>query len=251
MSAEEPAADEPKTEVPPAVRAQLLATEHWSLLASRSTTQGEVLTRISMFLYLVSAGLVSLALAGQATDFDEGFPAIALTLLGIILMVGVLTEVRVINVSLEDLAYVLAMNRLRGAYAEMDPGVSAYLMASRYDDMPGSQTTYYFFGARNWSQVLGSSMVFIMAVNSALLGLLLAGITLTLALPTWLCVTIAVIGGLAFFGGSIRLGYTRYLELWHRHTPLFPSPPRAHRTDAYRDDSDHGDHSDRGGGPTG
>jgi len=237
MPDEEPAPTEPRPasqgpgnpapEVPPAVRAQLLATEHWSLLASRSTTQGEVLTRISMFLYLVSAGLVSLALAGQATDFDEGFPAIALTLLGIILLVGVLTQVRVINVALEDLAYVLAMNRLRGAYAQLDPGVAEYFMASRFDDMPGSQTTYYFLGARNRSQVFGSSMVFIIVVNSALLGLLLAGITLTLAWPPVPAVTVAVIGGLGFLVGSLRVGYARYLTLWHRHTPRFPSPPPA------------------------
>jgi hypothetical protein len=227
MSAEEPAAHEPKAEVPPAVRAQLLATEHWSLLASRSTTQAEVLTRISMFLYLVSAGLVSLALAGQATDFDEGFPAIALTLLGIILLVGVLTQVRVINVALEDLTYVLAMNRLRGAYAELDPGISEFLMASRFDDMPGSQTTYYFLGARNRSQVLGSSMMFIIVVNSALLGLLLAGITLTIAWPGWLCVGVAVGAGLGFLLGSTKLGYARYLDLWRHHTPRFPSPPPA------------------------
>ena len=31
--------------VPPAVRAQLLATEHWSLLATRSQTWNEVLAR--------------------------------------------------------------------------------------------------------------------------------------------------------------------------------------------------------------
>jgi len=227
MPDEEPASTEPKPEVPPAVRAQLLATEHWSLLASRSTTQGEVLTRISMFLYLVSAGLVSLALAGQATDFDEGFPGIALTLLGIILLVGVLTQVRVINVALEDLAYVLAMNRLRGAYAQLDPGIAEYLMASPFDDMPGSQTTYYFLGARNRSQVLGSSMVFIVVVNSALLGLLLAGITLTVAWPAWLSVAVSVIGGLGFLVGSMRVGYARYLNLWHQHTPRFPSPPPA------------------------
>lgn len=224
MSDEEPAADRPTPEVSPSVRAQLLATEHWSLLASRSTTQGEVLTRISMFLYLVSAGLVSLALAGSATDFDEGFPGIALTLLGIILLVGVLTQVRVINVALEDLAYVLAMNRLRGAYAELDPGIADYLMASRFDDLPGSQTTYYFLGTRNRSQVLGSSMVFIMVVNSALLGLLLAGITLAVGWPAWLCASVAAVIGLSFLLGSMRLGYSRYLELWHRHTPLFPSP---------------------------
>jgi hypothetical protein len=227
MPDEEPAAPESRPEIPPAVRAQLLATEHWSLLASRSSTQGEVLTRISMFLTLVSAGLVSLALAGQATDFDEGFPGIALTLLGIILLVGVLTQVRVINVSLEDLAYVLAMNRLRGAYAQIDPGIEGYFMASRHDDLPGSQTTYYFLGTRNWSQVLGSSMVFIMAVNSALLGLLLAGITLSLAWPAWLSTVIAVAGGSGFLLGSLRLGYIRYYTLWRHHTPRFPSPPPA------------------------
>jgi hypothetical protein len=227
MPDEESASPEPEPDVPPAVRAQLLATEHWSLLASRGSTQGEVLTRISMFLTLVSAGLVSLALAGQATDFDEGFPAIALTLLGVILLVGVLTQVRVINVALEDLAFVLAMNRLRGAYVQIDPGIARYLMASRFDDMPGTRTTYYFLGSRNWSQVLGSSMVFIMAVNSALLGLLMAGITLTVGWPGWLCVTVAVAGGLGFLAGSLILGNARYLDLWRHHTPRFPSPPAA------------------------
>lgn len=205
----------------------MLATEHWSLLASRSTTQGEVLTRISMFLYLVSAGLVSLALAGQATNFDEGFPGFALTVLGIILLVGILTQVRVTNVSMEDLAYVLAMNRLRAAYVELDPGVEPYLMASRFDDLRGSQTTYYFLGdrPRNLSQILGSSMVFIIAVNSTLLGLLLAGITLGLGLPLGVSVAISVVGGLCLLVGSVAVGGSRYLGLWRRYTPLFPTPP--------------------------
>ena len=49
---------------PSSVRAQLLATEHWSLRATRSTTQSEVLSRITTFLMLVSASIVSLALVG-------------------------------------------------------------------------------------------------------------------------------------------------------------------------------------------
>jgi hypothetical protein len=236
MPDEEPAPTPPEPDVPPAVRAQLLATEHWSLLASRGSTQGEVLTRISMFLTLVSAGLVSLALAGQATDFGEGFPVIALTLLGVILLVGVLTQVRVINVALEDLTFVLAMNRLRGAYAEIDPGIARYLMASRFDDMPGTRTTYYFLGSRNWSQVLGSSMVFIITVNSTLLGLLLAGISLTVGWPGWLSVTVAVAGGIGFLAGSLFLGNSRYLDLWRHHTPRFASPSGAMEHAPYEPD---------------
>src|SRR5690606_3298636 len=141
-SAGEPA-DTP--EPPPAVRAQLLATEHWSLLASRSTTQSEVLTRISIFLTLVSAGLVSLALVGQATDFSDAFITFAIGVLAFISIVGLLTQVRVLTMAQEDFLYVIAMNRLRGAYAQLGPVLRRYLLASPHDDCPGSQQTYYFF----------------------------------------------------------------------------------------------------------
>jgi hypothetical protein len=39
----------------PSVRAQLLATEHWSLLAARGLTWSEVLTRITLHLTVTSA----------------------------------------------------------------------------------------------------------------------------------------------------------------------------------------------------
>jgi hypothetical protein len=71
---------------PSSVRAQLLATEHWSLLATRSTTQSEVLSRITTFLMLVSASIVSLALIGQFTRFDRQFITFALVLLGMVVM---------------------------------------------------------------------------------------------------------------------------------------------------------------------
>src|SRR5438128_1474274 len=114
------------SEVSAAVRAQLLATEHWSLLASRSTTQGEVLTRISMFLTFTSASLLSLALVGQATKFTDAFMMFAITILFVDVVIGLLTQVRVRNVGLEDLMYVVAMNRLRAAYLELDAGLARY-----------------------------------------------------------------------------------------------------------------------------
>ena len=77
--------------VAPSLRAQLLATEHWSLLASRSTTQNELLVRIAIFLTLVSASVVGLALVGQATDFDGRFEVFAIVLFSILVIVGTLT----------------------------------------------------------------------------------------------------------------------------------------------------------------
>ncbi len=214
-----------RSDEPPQVRAQLLATEHWSLLASRSTTQSEVLTRINMFLTLLSAGLVSLALVGQATGFREGFTLFAVIVLAFVSMVGLLTQVRVLNVAMEDLMYVLAMNRLRAAYTELDPGIAPYLMSSARDDREGSFRTYYFLGRRSdFSQMAGSSMVFILAVNSALLGLLAASITLAFRAETSLAVGAGVIVGLAHFALIATFGKRGYFRLWTEYRPVSPTP---------------------------
>jgi hypothetical protein len=212
--------------ISPSVRAQLLATEHWSLLASRSTTQAEVLTRISIFLTLTSAGLVSLALAGQAMHFDGMFPLLAIIVVAIVLLVGVLTQIRVINVGFEDLSYVLAMNRLRAAYADLDPGIVPYLMSSRFDDRVGSQDTYDMLGGRSAiNHVAGSSMVLIMTVNATLAGLFVAGIAAALTVPGSLPLMVGLIGGAVYLGVALVTGGRRYGRVWTTYSPAFPSPP--------------------------
>jgi hypothetical protein len=222
---EVPPADDPE-KVAPSVRAQLLATEHWSLLASRSTTQAEVLTRITIFLTLTSAGLVSLALAGQAMHFDGMFPLLAIIVLAIVLLVGVLTQIRVINVGFEDLSYVLAMNRLRAAYAELDPGIVPYLMSSRFDDRVGSQHTYNMLGGRSaLNHVAGSSMVLITTVNSALAGLFVAGIAASFSAPPTIALILGLVGGAIYLTIALIKGGRRFTRVWRSYEPHFPSPP--------------------------
>ncbi|MDQ1582246.1 MAG: hypothetical protein QOF36_300 [Microbacteriaceae bacterium] len=207
------------------VRAQLLATEHWGLLAARSTAQNEVLTRIAIFFTLVSAGLVSLALVGQATRFSESFSGFSLGIIGFVCLVGFLTQLRVFSVGMEDLMYVLAMNRLRGAYSEIDPGIAKYFMASRFDDRPGSIQTYYFFLPRrsDLTQVLASSMIFIVVVNGALVALFCGALSLTLGAPPGIGISIGVAAGVLWVGGTSYLGGRMYRNVWKTHTPLFPS----------------------------
>jgi hypothetical protein len=155
--------------VAPSVRAQLLAAEHYSLLATRSTTQSEVLSRITTLLMLVSASIVSLALIGQATRFDRRFITFALVLLGMVLMIGALTQMRLANAALEDLGHVIGMNRLRAAYVELDPGLERYLVTSAHDDDPGIWQTYnHLMGPNPIWQPFASSTTFIMLVNAGL-----------------------------------------------------------------------------------
>ncbi len=155
------------------VRAQLLATEHWSLLATRGMTWSEVMSRITVHLTVASAALVVLALVTQATGFGVAFHVLSIGLTSAILVLGTLTGVRVHNASREDAAIILGMNRLRAAYVEMDPGIAEYLVTSQYDDQAGLMTTYTMGMRRSAvSHVVGSTSMFINIVNAIVAGTL-------------------------------------------------------------------------------
>jgi hypothetical protein len=215
----------PKEEVPPSVRAQLLATEHWSLLASRSTTQNELLVRIAIFLTLVSASIVSLALIGQATDFDGRFDVFAIVLFSILLLVGTLTLLRVFNGSEEDLAYVIGMNRLRAAYAELDPGIDRYFVASKHDDDRGIGQTYaYFPHGSDLVQPLASSMTFILAVDAVVAGVL-AGLAASAADGSGAVIAAAsALAGTSYFVAWFSRFVRRYWAWQRDYQALFPHP---------------------------
>lgn len=209
-------------------RAQLLATEHWSLLASRSSTQSEVLTRIQMFLTFVSAGLVSLALVGQATDFSGTFSTFAIALLTVMLLVGVLTQVRVLNAGVDDAMYLLAMNRLRAAYIDLEPTIEPYLMSSSHDDLSGLSRSYYFLGRRSdLSQLAGSSMIFSIVVNAVVCGLLGAAVANLGVESSGVLVTVGCLTAVAFVVISLLLGRRGLVDLLAAHRPLNPTHDEA------------------------
>lgn len=217
-----PASAEPPP-VPPAVRAQILATEHWGLLASRSTSQAEVLTRIAIFLTLVSAALVSVSLLGQATAYSGPFAPSAIGILGLLYVIGILTQLRVFNVADEDLMFVLAMNRLRAAYVEIDPGVERYFFASAHDDERGMQQTYSFLRPRGGSQVAGSSMVFIVVINSVVLGLFVGGLLATLTDAPTLAIIVGSLLAVVSIVASMLTGYRGYRRSLASYRPVNPS----------------------------
>lgn len=205
-------------------RAQMLATEHWGLLAARGTAQSEVLTRITIFLTLVSAGLLTIGLLGQATQFDGWFAGAALAILGFLALIGLMTQMRVFNVAEEDLMYVIAMNRLRGAYVDLDPGIERYFMAGVADDMLGSARTYSFLRQRNFSHLFGSSFMLIMVVNACVFGLLLGGSIVAAGGAVGWAIAAGVLLGVLLLVGFGRYGFWTYREAWRLHQPLRTTP---------------------------
>jgi hypothetical protein len=121
---------------------QILSTEHWSLLATRSMTWNESFARTGLFLSVLSASVVALGLVGGATGFGSAFVVFALALLPVTLFVGLATFVRLDEVNMEDALWVAAMNRIRHAYIQAKPGLEPYFTTGWTDDLFGLGKTF-------------------------------------------------------------------------------------------------------------
>jgi hypothetical protein len=136
------------TEIPPArpesgaaTKLQILATEHWSLLATRSLTYNESLARVNIFLAILSGAVIALALIAQADRFGPTFIAIAIPVLLIVFYAGIATITRLTALNRADYRWVIGMNRLRHAYLELHPELEPHFVASPYDDLHGALET--------------------------------------------------------------------------------------------------------------
>jgi hypothetical protein len=144
-----------------------------------------------------------------------------------VVMIGTLTQIRVVNASNEDLAHVIGMNRLRAAYLELDPGIERYLVASAHDDDRGIWQTYNPLMGPNPTPALASSAAFIVLVNSGLSGVFAALVAVALDAPGPLVGVVAAACGLAFLGISLTLVLRQYRRMQRRHVALFPTPTAA------------------------
>ncbi len=163
-----------QAQVVDAVRVQILATEHWSLLASRSLIWNEIASRANMFLTTLSAAVVALALVSQATDYGDDFTLFALLVLPLVLLLGIWTLIRLGVARNEDVWMVVGMNRLRHAYIDITPELEQYFVTSCYDDMAGVMKSYSPMAPSRLVRVLASTPVLVGTINSALVGVIVA-----------------------------------------------------------------------------
>jgi hypothetical protein len=135
-------ADEGRSGLPPALRLQILTTEHWSLLSTRALSWNEAFSRATMFLSVLSGAVVALALVAQATAFGEGFVTFALLILPVVLFVGVATFMRLVAINHEDVGWVIGMNLIRNAYLGAAPELRPYFVTGWGDDEASILVTF-------------------------------------------------------------------------------------------------------------
>jgi hypothetical protein len=210
-------------QVPPGVRAQILATEHWSLLATRSMTWSEVMSRITIHLTVASASLVVLALFAQASGFTNAFRVMAIGLSAGVLVMGTLTQIRVVNASVDDASTVLGMNRLRAAYLDLDPELAPYFITSHHDDQQGLMDTYLMGWPRSTlSHVTGSTSIFLTVVNAIVAGTLGALVSSAAGAGSPVVVVVGVACGLGYVAGQVIIGQRTFAS--SRQESRFPTP---------------------------
>jgi hypothetical protein len=206
--------------------AAILATEHWSLLATRSLIWGEAMSRATVFLTLLSASIIALALLADATGFGPETRTLALVLLPLVFLLGIAAYARLVQINTEEFELVLAMNRLRRAYLQLEPGLERYFTTGHHDDERGLIASYMLDGpSRRWLIVhfLVNTPMIVATVDSALAA---AIVVLLLQLGDAPLSAEVASGAVAFalvWGVLLRL-QLHALHPLREKSPRFPTP---------------------------
>jgi hypothetical protein len=201
-----------------------LTTEHFTLQTARSSMITESLGRTTIYLGTLSATLVAFALVAQGDTTEDDFRLFALILLPALIFLGTVTFVRVLENSIEDTIYVMAINRIRHYYIEHAGEHARYFTLAGKDDLEGAYANMGLASSR-WRPFFSVGAV-LAVVNSMVVGAL-AGVAVDALASRELALLVGVLVTAAAFAVHYRAGWSRYARAIESHTPIFPSdlPP--------------------------
>ncbi len=215
--------EEGSARLPPALRLQILTTEHWSLLSTRSLSWNEAFSRATMFLSVLSGAVVALALVAQATGFGDGFVTFALLILPVVLFVGITTFMRLVAINHEDVGWVVGMNLLRHAYLQAAPELRPYVVSGSTDDEVGIMATY---GARpgpgSFSHEFVTTPGMLAVVNGVIAGILVGIVALWVGSGTSMAVVLGVAGSIGTCALLVIHQYRGVVRPRGRRRAMFP-----------------------------
>jgi hypothetical protein len=152
----------------PQVAVTILTTEHFNLQTARAATISETGGRASVFLGSVSAGLVALAFAGQASR--TALYTFGLVLFPVLCFLGLVTFERVLQASIDDTHLILRINRIRRFYVEAAPQLAPYLARpAASDDVAAVLRTEGYYRTGRW-QLMVSIVGALGVIDSVLFG---------------------------------------------------------------------------------
>ena len=179
-----------------------LVTEHFVLQSARSTTVSEAVGRSAVYLTCVSSALVAF---GFAAATDRLAPVVA-TVLPALIILGVLTFVRLVETSVENVVFLRRMEAIRRYYGALDPAAAAFSSSA------GDSATTALASTGMRSGVIemfftGASMI--AAVTSILVGVGTALLLDIAGVPLFAAVAAGVVVGFLAYALHMRWMYRR------------------------------------------
>jgi hypothetical protein len=205
----------------------ILSTEHWSLLSTRTLGYQEMFGRTTIFVAILSGSIVALALVAQATRFSRVTLWFVLAVVLVTLFLGLATFVRCVAINLEDARWVTGMNLLRSAYLEIVPELGPYFVTGH---VPTADLHALAHGADQRPANLASSLTttssVVAVLNSVIAGVLASDVSALLRVTPGL---IAAIGaGASLVSGVLHM---RYAARFRRRHAVRDGPERMRRAE--------------------
>ena len=189
-------------------------TEHFNLQTARASTISESNGRASVYLAALASNLIALAFIGQMSRLGVAFYSFALILLPVLAFVGAVTFMRLVQSSLEDIAYAHRIGLLRSLYLRLAPELEPYLVA-----VPGSRLVESADPVRlapSARQLTLTAAGMVAVVNSVVTGAC-AGLALRAAGVHSLAIAIAV--GAAIGAGAFSVHERHHRRAFAQYSP--------------------------------
>jgi hypothetical protein len=146
--------------------AQFLTTEHFTLQGARNATIAEANGRLGHCLSTVGSGVVALAFVANVSSLGPVFLAFSAVIFPIMIVLGVVTLIRTIQIGVDFERLAQATNRIRHFYIEIAPEAEPYFSFPRFDDPEAVRQSMMPFHFR--LQGLASTPGPVILINSVL-----------------------------------------------------------------------------------
>jgi hypothetical protein len=196
------------TRLGPAV--SFATTEHFNLQTARAMTVSEANGRASIYLAALSSNIIALAFVGQISGLGHAFFAFAMILLPVLAFVGLSTFRRLVQSSIEEIAYAHRIGLLRGFYLRLAPELEPYVVV-----VPGKSFDEEKLSPGTWQLMLTAAGM-VAVVNSVVMAAFV-GLLLEATGVHWLAVPLAC--GTAVGAGAFALHERHHRRALNAYRP--------------------------------
>lgn len=176
----------------------MLVTEHFTLQGARSATISDANGRTSFFLGTLSGVTVALAFIAQISGMGDVFFVFAMVLLPTLLFIGLASFERLLQLGIENIRCVVAINRIRHYYLEVAPELRAHFTLSPNDDTQGVLTSLGSLrgNVRRWD-IFVTNAGMVAVVNAIIAGVVAALVAWQLRLGMVVTAVVGLVAGIA------------------------------------------------------